>query len=191
MELLEAIYSRRAVREFTSAPVEDSQLQSLVDAAVQAPSAINQQPWSFCVVRNQALLTQISNKAKAHFLRSFPAGPVAHHLEEHHLEDMLSDEAFHIFYHAPAMILISATGDGPWMRTDCTLAAQNLMLAAHGAGLGTCWIGFAQGWLETAEGKKTLGLPSAHVPVAPLIVGHPKGATQASNRNQPEVRWLN
>jgi nitroreductase len=186
MELLEAIYSRRAVREFTSAPIEEAQLRTLIDAAVQAPSAMNQQPWSFCVVRDQALLTQISSKAKAHFLRNSPAGLVAHHLE-----DMLRDEAFHIFYHAPAMILISATGDGPWMRTDCALAAQNLMLAARGAGLGTCWIGFAQGWLDTAEGKQALGLPRAHVPIAPLIVGHPKGTPQASHRDQPEVRWLN
>ena len=186
MELLEAIYSRRAVREYTTEPVEQAQLRALIDAAVQAPSAMNQQPWSFCVVRDQELLTQISNNAKAHLLHSTPAGLVAHHLE-----DMLGNEAFHIFYHAPAMILISATGDGAWMHTDCALAAQNLMLAARAAGLGTCWIGFAQGWLETAEGKAALGLPPAHVPIAPLIVGHPKGTLQSSHRNQPEVRWLN
>lgn len=188
MELLEAIYSRRAVREYTTEPVEEAQLQALIDAAVQAPSAMNQQPWSFCVVRDQALLLQISDKAKAHLLRSPPAGLAAHHLEE-----MLGNDAFHIFYHAPAIILISATGDGPWMHNDCALAAQNLMLAARAAGLGTCWIGLAQGWLATAEGRLALGLPPAHahVPIAPLIVGHPKAAVQSSHRNKAEVRWLN
>jgi nitroreductase len=50
------------------------------------------------------------------------------------------------------------------------------MLAAHANGLGTCWIGFAQSFLNTPGGKKTLDLPSSWVTVAPIIVGHPKGA---------------
>jgi len=185
MELLEAIYSRRAVREYTAEPVEEAQLRALIDAAVQAPSAMNQQPWSFSVVRNQALLARISSEAKAHLLRSSPAGLVSHHFEE-----MLGSEAFHIFYHAPALILISAKEEGTWTHTDCALAAQNLMLAARAAGLGTCWIGFAQGWLNTPEGKSALGLSSACIPIAPIIVGHPKGAVSSSQRNQPEICWL-
>jgi nitroreductase len=185
MELLEAIYSRRAIREYTADPVEEAQLRALIDAAVQAPSAINQQPWSFCVVRDQALLTRISNEAKAHLLRSSPAGLVSHYFEE-----MLGNEAFHIFYHAPALILISAKEEGAWTQIDCSLAAQNLMLAARGVGLGTCWIGFAQGWLGTPLGKAALGLPAAFIPIAPIIVGHPKGPVSPSPRNQPEVRWL-
>src|ERR1019366_861562 len=148
MELLEAIYNRRSVREYTAEPVEEAQLRAMIDAAVQAPSAMNQQPWSFCVVRDQALLMRISNEAKTHMLRTSPAGLVSHHFEE-----ILSNEAFHIFYHAPALILISANEEGAWTHIDCSLAAQNLMLAARGAGLGTCWIGFAQGWLNTPEGK--------------------------------------
>ena len=53
------------------------------------------------------------------------------------------------------------------------LAAENLMLAAYAAGLGTCWIGVAQGFLNALDGKAMLGLPAAWVPVAPVIVGHP------------------
>jgi len=185
MELLEAIYSRRAVREYTAEPVEEAQLRALIDAAVQAPSAMNQQPWSFCVMRDQALLTRISSKAKAHLLRSSPAGLISHHFEE-----MLGNEAFHIFYHAPALILISANEAGEWSQIDCALAAQNMMLAARGMELGTCWIGFAQGWLGTPEGKEALGLPSTCIPIAPIIVGHPKGPVSPSPRNQPQVLWL-
>jgi nitroreductase len=44
------------------------------------------------------------------------------------------------------------------------------MLAAHAAGLGTCWIGFAQGWLQTRDGKEALGLPAESLPVAPIMV---------------------
>lgn len=186
MELLEAIYSRRAVREYTAESVGEAQLRALIDAAVQAPSAMNQQPWSFCVVRDQALLTRISNEAKALMLRSSPAGLVSHHFEE-----ILGNEAFHIFYHAPALILVSATVEAAWTHTDCALAAQNLMLAARAVGLGTCWIGFAQAWLSTPEGKATLGLPAACIPIAPIIVGHPRGgAVPPSQRNPTDVRWL-
>jgi len=65
------------------------------------------------------------------------------------------------------------------------------MLAARGAGLGTCWIGFSQGWLGTAEGKALLKLPAAYKPVAPIIVGHPKSVPPPVPRKEPEIRWVN
>ena len=65
MNLKEAIYTRRSVRDFTADPVDEKTLTELIDAAIQAPSAVNQQPCSFCVVRDKALLTKISREAKA------------------------------------------------------------------------------------------------------------------------------
>jgi hypothetical protein len=56
MDIREAIYTRRAVREFTSEPVSESIIRDLIDAAVQAPSAVNQQPWTFCVIRDKNVL---------------------------------------------------------------------------------------------------------------------------------------
>jgi nitroreductase len=56
MDVREAIYGRRAVREFTTEPVDEAALRRLIDAAVQAPSAVNQQPWRFTVVRDRKLL---------------------------------------------------------------------------------------------------------------------------------------
>ena len=94
---------------------------------------------------------------------------------------------FHIFYHAPTLILISASAQGPWIVEDCALAAENLMLAAFAVGLGTCWIGFAQGFLNTPAGKNELGLPIACVPVAPIIIGHPKAAPPPVPRKTPTV----
>jgi nitroreductase len=88
------------------------------------------------------------------------------------------------------LILISAVAQGPWIVEDCALAAQNLMLAAHAVGLGTCWIGFAQSFLNTADGKKALDLPAACVPVAPIIVGHPKAAPRPAPRKEPVIRWV-
>lgn len=185
MDLIEAIYSRRAVREFTAEPVNEKILQQLIDAAVQAPSAVNQQPWSFSVVRDKALLARISHEAKAHTLRTTPIG-----LASHHFQEILSNPNFDIFYRAPALILISAVAQSPWAVEDCSLAAQNMMLAARASGLGTCWIGFAQAWLGTPEGKAALNLPATYVPVAPIIVGHPKSAPPPVPRKKPEIHWI-
>ena len=186
MDLKEAIYSRRATREFTAEPVEEKILRELIDAAVQAPSAVNQQPWSFRVVRDKALLGNISREAKAHVLRSTPLGLVSHHFDQ-----ILNDQSFDIFYHAPVLIVICSVAEMPWAVEDCALAAENLMLAARAAGLGTCWIGFAQGFLGTPEGKAALKIPPAYKPVAPIIVGHPKLAPAPVPRKEPEIRWLN
>ena len=185
MDLKEAIYTRRAVREFTAEPVDDKTIHELIEAAAQAPSAVNLQPCSFWVVRDRSVLAQISREAKAYMLRSTPVG-----LMSHHFQQILNDANFDIFYHAPVLIVIATVADIPWAVEDCALAAENLMLAARGAGLGTCWIGFAQGWLGTPEGKALLKLPATYKPVAPIIVGHPKSAPPAVPRKEPEIRWL-
>jgi len=183
VNLNEAISGRRSVREYTDEALDERSLGCLIDAAVQAPSAVNQQPWTFTIVRDRNVLELISREAKSFMLANMPAG-----VHSDHFRALLSDPAFHIFYHAPALILISARAQGPWIVEDCALAAQNLMLAAYSLGLGTCWIGFGQAFLNTSEGKTLLGLPRAWVSVAPIIVGHPKVSPPPVPRKQPEVR---
>jgi nitroreductase len=185
MNIDEAITGRRAVRDYTTQAVDERTIRRLIDAAIHAPSAVNQQPWTFTVVRDKNILDRVSHDAKAHMLANIPAGP-----HSDHFQSLLGDPAFHIFYYAPALILISASAHGPWIVEDCALAAENLMLAAHASGLGTCWIGFAQGFLGTANGKAALDLPAAWVPVAPIILGHPKSAPSTVPRNPAEVRWV-
>jgi nitroreductase len=185
MDLIEAIAGRRAVREYTTEAVDAQTIRRLIAAAVQAPSAVNQQPWTFTIIRDQAVLDRISRDAKSHMLATMPPSS-----NSDHFRSRLGDPGFQVFYHAPVLILISAIAQGPWIVEDCSLAAENLMLAAYAAGLGTCWIGFAQSFLNTSEGKAALGLPAAWAPVAPIIVGHPRAAPPPVPRNEPVVRWV-
>ena len=185
MDFNQVISGRRSIREYTAQAVDERTIDLLIDAAVHAPNAVNQQPWTFTVVRNQRVLDRLSLDAKSHMLATMPAS-----LHSDRFRLLLDDPNFHIFYHAPVMILISANAEGPWIVEDCALAAENLMLAAHAIGLGTCWIGFAQGFLNTPDGKNLLGLPAAWVPVAPIIVGYPKASPPSAPRKEPEVRWI-
>lgn len=109
MDFQEVLYGRRSVRWFTAEPVAKDILSWLIEAASQAPSAVNAQPWSFTVVRDQSLLDRISAQAKAHMLATAALG-----ITPSHFRDQLLDPKFHIFYHAPAMILISGVDAGPW-----------------------------------------------------------------------------
>jgi nitroreductase len=184
MDLLEAIDGRRSVREYTDQPVDDAVVRELIDAAVKAPSAINQQPWAFVVVNDPAQLTRISDQAKAHLLKASLAAPA------HPFREMLNDPKFHIFYHAPVLVVIAAAEPTDWAVEDCALAAENLMLAAYAKGLGTCWIGFAQNWLATPDGKEALGVPATYAPIAPIIIGHPRRQPPPVPRKAPEIHWL-
>jgi nitroreductase len=136
-------------------------------------------------VRDQSLLDRISLEAKSHMLATMAASQ-----HSDHFRTLLATADFQIFYHAPVLILISAIAQGPWIVEDCSLAAENLMLAAYAAGLGSCWIGFAQSFLNTADGKRVLGLPSACVSIAPIIVGHSKAVPAPVPRKEPEIRWV-
>ena len=188
MELIDAIYHRRAVREFTGEPVAREVIEKLIDAAVQAPSAMNLQPWGFAVVQDRATLSRISTKAKAHLMKNIPPGSP---LES--LRGELADPAFDIFYGAPVLIVICAApyegGDVAHGGEDCALAAENFMLAAFGLGLGTCWIGLSRPWLETADGKAELGIPANYTPIAPIILGKPKVLPPSHGRKKVEVFW--
>jgi len=185
MNLDQAISGRRAIREYTTAAIDKEVIHRLINAAAQAPSAVNQQPWTFTVIRDQQLLDRISTQAKAYMLARLSAGP---HSSTFH--SLLSDEDFHIFYHAPVLVLISGNAPGEWIVEDCALAAENLMLCAYAEGLGSCWIGFAQGYLGTPQGKQALGLPAEWTPVAPIIVGHPKSVPAPVVHKTPEIRWI-
>jgi len=185
LDLHEAIYTRRALRAFTSEPLDEAVLRQLIDAAIQAPSAVNEQPWSFCVIRDRTRLAHISRQAKAHMLATTPAGLLSHHFDE-----ILHDAKFDIFYHAPALIVISAPATSPWAVENCALAAQNLMLAARALGLGTCWIGFAQQWLRTSAGQTLLDMPAGYAAVAPIIVGHPSAQPPSVARKPADIRWI-
>jgi nitroreductase len=103
MDLMEAIYRRRSVRAYTGEPLTEDVVRELLDAAIQAPSAMNAQPWAFIIVQDRALLRSLSDRAKRHLLCAYAGDP-----RMDRYRDVLSDPQFDIFYGAPALIVICA-----------------------------------------------------------------------------------
>jgi len=185
MQLEHAIRHRRAVRQFTEQPIARAVIERLIAAAMCAPSAVNKQPWFFTVIRDVQLLDRISSESKKHLIALIESGEAPQDFR-----DILSDPQFHILYHAPVLIVVSTLKEDVWAKEDAALAAQNLMLSAFSEGLGTCWVGFAQRWLETKEGRKAIDVPEYYQPVAPIILGHPKGSVPDVPRNLPVIHWI-
>ncbi|MFZ1988703.1 MAG: nitroreductase [Alphaproteobacteria bacterium] len=185
MDVIEAIYSRRAIREYADEVPAKQTIEKLIRAASHAPSAMNRQPWAFAVVSGRSRLLAISDRAKALVLKSTAADSALAGFRSH-----LADATFDLFYGAPVLIVICATSAETGASEDCALAAQNLMLAAHSMNLGTCWIGLARPWLNEEPAKTELGLPKNYIPVAPVILGYPRGTPDVHPRREPEIVWI-
>ncbi len=103
----------------------------------------------------------------------------------------VSKPEIHLFFGAPVLILVFAI-PGVVNDHDCALAAQNMMLAAHSLGIGSCWIGLALGLGEDKEFLKEAGVPVGSKLVAPIIFGYPqKSNLKAPPRNEEVIlKWM-
>jgi nitroreductase len=190
--VFQAIYERRAVRAYAPTPVPAATIHALLEAAVQAPTAMHYEPWAFVVIQNAGMLKRCSDRAKAMLLDA-----AAGHMDlfrqpgvtpgDDHLTRRLADPAFNIFYDAGTLIIICGKPRGYFVTADCWLAAENVMLAACALHLGTCCIGLAVPLFNTPEVKGELHIPADVTAVAPIIVGTPAGTVPALPRRPPEI----
>ena len=164
--ILATILGRRSIRRYSDMKVADLDLDRLLRAAMAAPSAGNQQPWHFVVIRERALLDAIP-----------PIHPNAG-----------------MARNAPLAILVCGDVAGRrypefWVQ-DCSAATENLLLAAHSRGLGAVWCGIYPD-LERATAFRTLlGIPEQIIPMALVVVGHPAESKPPADRYDPErVHW--
>ncbi len=182
MELMEAIEARRSVRAYKPDAVEREKIERLLEAAVLAPNGMNDQPWAFGVIQDTERLKGYNERVKSFLLSKVGEWPWLERYKEY-----FEDPTHSVFYNAPALVTIYGKNQGPLAQIDCTLAAENLMLAATDMGLGTCWIGFATELMNSPEVKAELGVPVEYLAVAPIIVGCADGETPSRERNAPEV----
>ena len=156
MDAVEAILTRRSIRKYTEQPVSDEVLKELLEAAMYAPSASNQQPWCFVVINDRKIMNEIP---KYH--------PYAQMLKE-----------------APVAILVCCDSDlqlEEYGVQDCSAATQNILLAAHARGLGAVWLGVYPAEPRVTTIKNLLNLPEHTIPISLISIGYP-----AEQKSQPD-----
>ncbi len=185
MELMDAIRNRRAVREYTDAPIDRAIIEHVVSAAILAPSAMNLQPWAFAALLDRDRIGEYGRRIKSWLLANFSQTSL-----DASLRRLIEEEHYSIFHNAPALVLVLAKSPQPQAFEDCCLAAENLMLAARAEELGTCCIGLARPWFNLTSIKHELGLPEHCETVVPIILGYPKAWPESHGRHAAEIHWI-
>ncbi len=165
MNVIDALMTRRSVRAYTDAPVTDAQVDTILKAAMQAPSAYNEQPWEFIVVRNKETLGKIADINKyALAARTAPMGI---------LTCINAD-------------LIKHPDQKEYAIMDVSNATMSILLAAHGLGLSTVWTGIYPNAELVPPMKKLFNLPENITPMAFVVIGHAKHAPKHKDHYKPE-----
>ncbi len=186
MDVRKAINERRAVRAFSDAEVRPAVVRDLLHAAAQAPSAMNLQPWAFVVVHGRERLTRYSQRAKNYLL-----GVTEPSFDFDARIDTYVNETAHLFHGAGTLVVVCGRPGRFRPEEACCLAAENLMLAAWGQGLGSCPVGFARPWFNLPEIQQELGIPCDYRAVLPVVLGYPAGPLPPVARDEPEVvAWI-
>jgi nitroreductase len=154
-ETIKLLLSRRSIRSYKQDQLSDEELQTILKAGMFAPSAMNQQLWHFTAVQNKEMLHKINVSCKNAMLKS---GVKA-------LEERAKSPDFSVLYNAPTLIIVSCDTKAIAPQNDCTLALQNMFLAAESLDIGSCWIHAIPQILNSENGvdmKKDLGIPEGY-----------------------------
>jgi len=149
-DILQTIFQRRSIRKFTPEPVDEATLKSLLEAAMAAPTACNAQPWEFVVVTDPEVLKQL--RARMLFARYNAAAAI-------------------VILGNPGIAHNPAARDF-WVQ-DCSAAAENILLAATGLGLGAVWIGVHPIVPFTNTVRDIFNIPEGVHPFCIVYLGHP------------------
>jgi len=186
--VLEAISTRRSVRAYKQQAVSRDSLMTILEAANQAPSGMNTQPWRFVVVEDKGFKKKLVATAVPNSKRYLEplrdVNPSRHALIMKRYEE-LEDP---VYYSAPVIIFI--VGVGAYASDSCPLACENLMLAAHSLGLASCWVKLGSLILDDAEIVQALELKEGETIFGPILIGYPEGLPKAPLKKDPVIKWI-
>ena len=183
-EFVRIICNRRSVRQYKAKQISDADLTQILDAALAAPNAMNQQKWHFTVVQDKVTLERMAAIIKENMINSG--------------NDLLANRAsvpgYNTFYNAPTVILISADEKAKFVQIDCGAAAQNIALAAESLFLSSCIITSSSYLFSSQKGeelKKKLGIPAGYSHICSIALGYREGANPvAPPRNDRVITYI-
>jgi len=194
-EVERVIYRRRSNRIFKKDPVPSEMIDRLLEAGRYAPTAGNSQTVKYIVVNDKAVIDEIKDgimpvltlladnyRRKNFFIRTAMSWYGLKKPGDMDIRPIYAVAALnapgsklHLFHHAPTLIIV--LGDRRSVsdyRLDCGIAAQNIVLAAHSLGLGTCYVGFSKLLKFNRKLKKKLGIKKPYEVLTSICVGYPK-----------------
>jgi nitroreductase len=158
MEVLQAINTRRSIRKYKSDEIKETEIKEILNAAMHAPSAGNQQSWEFIVVTDREKLKEIASVKQ---YAKMAAG-------------------------APLALIICARTTNlahpNFYEQDCSAATQNALLAAHGLGIGAVWVGINYDKNEDKSFRELFNIPDDINPVSCIIFGYPDEVKEPAER---------
>lgn len=166
-ETIQTILDRRSIRAYQPRQIGEEELQAIILAGQYAPTAMGQQPWHFTVLQNPALLEKLQLQCKNVFLQSDNAD----------LRAVALREEYHVFYHAPTLVIVSGDCRAITPLHDSVLAMENMLLAAASLGIGSCWVHSVVMLCGNEEGRAAfrslgLGIPEGYEPYAAAVFGY-------------------
>lgn len=186
--VIEAIAKRRSVRSYEAKPVPRDVLQTIIEAANQAPSAMNSQPWRFVVVEDQGMKRKLLNAARPKalgILENVREADPERYAQIRKRYDEMEDP---VYYSAPVILFV--IGSGRYADHSCPLACENMMLSAYSLGVGSCWVGFGSMVTEDDEIIKALELREDEKIYGPIILGYPKVYPDPPSKRNPVVKYI-
>lgn len=162
-ETLKTIYERRSIRKYTAEPVPDELIEKILGSGMMAPSAGNQQPWQFIVVKDKNKLRELSERHPyASFVKDAQAGILV-------CGDMS----------------LSLKHKEFWVQ-DCSACTQNILLAAHDIGLGAVWVSSYPDFERMKIFSELFNLPNHIIPLSFVSIGFPAQRITAIDRFKKE-----
>jgi nitroreductase len=163
--VITAIKQRRSVRQYDKRQISAGDLETVLEAAIFAPTAMNQQKWHFSIVQKKAALKRMVEITRENKLNSNVV--------------MLAKKArepnYQTYYGAPTVIIVSGEKNARFVEFDCAAAAQNIALAAESLGIGSCILTSAGFLFASKAGRtmmKELGIPDNYEHVCSIALGY-------------------
>ena len=178
--VVEAIMERRSVRKYQDRPVDRDLLMRIAECGINAPNAMNAQQWEVRIVDNKEWIQGMSDLQ----LSMMDASMVG---------QMKADPSFRNAFRNGTALFVVAVKPSPMTFIDAGLMGENIMLAAHSFGLGTCCLGSSARFLNTPEATdylKALQFSEGYEVQYIIAAGYPDEQPQAKPRNKEVIKFI-
>ncbi len=182
-DFIALIKSRRSIRKYTKQPIKDSDLKTIMECAIMAPTAMRQQKWYFSVVQNPAFISRMIEVTRENLINS----------GVEFLAEQARNPGFNPYHGAGIIITVFADGKAKFAQTDAALAAENILLAATALNIGSCIATSPEFLFNSDKGrqiKKEMGVPDNYVYVCTITLGYPDESPPAPPRDPGVIKYI-